>query len=153
MEQVRVFETGATRDTDGGKLDYDGFLSPLVLQRYAQYMHKHRVQPDGKLRDSDNWKKGIPTKQYMKSLWRHFFDVWAVLSGFPSHAVEKNLSEALCAVLFNTMGLLHETLKKDMFKGLAGSDGHSNMTRSLDQSPCIDKIMPFVYCQGDNHAR
>ena len=27
----RVFETGATRDTDAGKPDYEGFLSPLVI--------------------------------------------------------------------------------------------------------------------------
>src|SRR5687768_9111242 len=29
---ARTFSTGATRDTDNGKLDYEAFLSPLVLE-------------------------------------------------------------------------------------------------------------------------
>lgn len=103
---VRTFDTGATRDTDEGKLDYEGFLSPLVLERYAQYMHKHRQQSDGTLRDSDNWQKGIPVTQYMKSLWRHFMAVWTgYRKGNPSE-------EDICAMLFNTMGLLHEMLNQ-----------------------------------------
>jgi len=80
-EVIRRFDTGATRDTDEGKLDFEGFLSPLVLERYAQYMNKHRKQSDGKLRDSDNWQKGIPLKAYIKSLWRHFFDLWKIHRG------------------------------------------------------------------------
>ena len=72
MTAVRTFDTGATRDTDDGKLDYEGFISPLVLERFARYMHTHRLQPDGTLRDSDNWQKGIPRDQYIKSAWRHF---------------------------------------------------------------------------------
>lgn len=108
---MREFETGATRDTDEGKLDYEGFLSPLVLHRYATYMHKHMIQADGKLRASDNWQKGIPVTAYMKSLWRHFFDVWALHRGKEWIATESNLEDALCAILFNTMGMLHETLR------------------------------------------
>jgi len=38
MEKVRTFDTGATRDTEDGKLDYEGFLSGRVLKRYAEYM-------------------------------------------------------------------------------------------------------------------
>jgi len=57
---MRTFESGATRDDDGTKLDFDGFLSPQALEAYAKYMHKHRVQSDGKLRASDNWKHGMP---------------------------------------------------------------------------------------------
>ena len=59
---MRNFDTGATRDVDTNKLDFEGFLSPVVLERYAEYMHKNRVQADGNLRDSDNWQKGIPKK-------------------------------------------------------------------------------------------
>jgi hypothetical protein len=66
---MREFETGATRNPEEGKLDYEGFLSPLVLECYAKYMHEHRLQSDGKLRDSDNWQKGIPKEVYMKSGW------------------------------------------------------------------------------------
>jgi hypothetical protein len=105
---MRKFDTGATRDTEAGKLDYEGFLSPLVLERYAQYMDKHRTQPDGGRRDSDNWQKGIPRDAYMKSLWRHFMDVWKLHRGLSASVC---IQEALCAVLFNAMGYLHECLK------------------------------------------
>jgi hypothetical protein len=108
---MREFETGATRDTDEGKLDYEGFLSPLVLKRYAEYMHKHRIQADGKLRASDNWQKGIPVSAYMKSLWRHFFDVWALHRHQDWVSTEMSQEDALCAMLFNVMGMLHETLR------------------------------------------
>jgi len=41
-ERMRTFASGATRDADDHKLDFEGFLSPFVLERYAQYMHKHQ---------------------------------------------------------------------------------------------------------------
>ncbi len=106
---MRTFNTGATRNNDDDKLDYEGFLSPRVLERYAQYLHKNRVQADGKLRDSDNWQKGIPTYAYMKSLWRHFMDVWK----WHRLAVRDRpemMEEALCAVIFNASGYLFELL-------------------------------------------
>ncbi len=105
---MREFETGATRNLDGDKFDYEGFLSPLALERFAQYMHKHRLQEDGKLRASDNWQRGIPVESYMKSMWRHFFDVWKNYRGYPAEADQE---EALCALLFNVMGMLHEIKK------------------------------------------
>ena len=43
-KEMRKFETGATRNLDDGKFDFDGFLSPLTLKRFAEYMHKHRKQ-------------------------------------------------------------------------------------------------------------
>ena len=109
---MREFETGATRDNDDGKFDYEGFLSPIVLKRFAQYMHKHRLQADGQLRASDNWKRGIPFSAYMKSLFRHFMDVWAYHAQ-GAHSVEDldALENALCATLFNVQGYLHELLK------------------------------------------
>lgn len=102
---MRTFETGATRDSDEGKLDYEGFIDPWVLEAYAMYMHKHRIQADGQLRDSDNWQKGMPKEQYMKSLLRHVIDVWQ------KHRIgdaDVEMDEALCAVIFNAMGYLHE---------------------------------------------
>lgn len=98
----RVFETGATRDSDADKYDYEGFLSPGVLERFAEYMHKHRRQVDGSLRDSDNWQKGIPREQYMKSMWRHFMAVWS------GHRCDQVSDEDLCALMFNVMGYLFE---------------------------------------------
>lgn len=104
----RTFETGATRDTDTGKLDFEGFLSPAVVQRYGEYMHTCRILPDGTLRDSDNWQQGIPLAVYMKSKWRHFLETWTLhRKGVHGKAIE----DALCAELFNTMGMLHEELK------------------------------------------
>ena len=106
--EIRTFETGATRDSVVGKNDYEGFLSPLVLVCYGKYMTKHREQTNGQLRDSDNWQKGIPPDQYIKSAFRHFIDWWLEHRG---HKSIDGLEDALCALLFNTMGYLHETLK------------------------------------------
>ena len=106
--KTRQFNSGATRDTDEGKYDYDGFYSPLVVERFGQYMNKHREQSDGNLRDSDNWQKGIPMTAYMKSGWRHFIDWWKEHRGYTT---KDGLEEALCALLFNVQGYLHEHLK------------------------------------------
>jgi hypothetical protein len=105
---MREFSTGATRDDDTEKLDYEGFLSPLVLRRYAEYMHKHRFQADGKMRAADNWQKGIPPEAYMKSLWRHFMDAWMIWR--TSVAKGPIWEEVLCAILFNVQGLLFATM-------------------------------------------
>jgi len=106
---TRSFESGATGDADAGKLDYEGFYSPLVMLRYAQFMHKHRLQSDGKQRDSDNWQKGIPRAQYVKSLLRHVHAVWFRHRKCATEDTEP-LDEALCAVIFNASGLLLEVL-------------------------------------------
>lgn len=107
--KIRQFDTGATRDVETDKLDYEGFLSPIVLERYAQYMHKHRLQPDGSMRDSDNWQKGIPKNVYMKSGSRHYMDWWKEHRGYKSR---DGVEDALCALIFNAMGYLFETLKE-----------------------------------------
>jgi hypothetical protein len=107
---VRLFMSGATRSPELEKFDYEGFLSPLALERYAAYMHKHRKQADGALRASDNWQKGIPKASYMQSMWRHFIDVWKQHRGLPTNQPQE---ENLCALLFNVMGLLHEQCRGD----------------------------------------
>lgn len=106
---MRTFDTGATRDTDATKPDYEGFLSPLVVERFGEYMHKHRVQPDGTLRDSDNWQKGMPLDAYIKSGFRHFMDWWHGHRG--NGRAREGLEDALCALLFNLQGYLHEMIK------------------------------------------
>jgi len=109
---VRHYDTGATRDTDAGKLDYHGFVSFTALERFAQYMHQHRKQADGHLRDSDNWKKGIPREDYVKSLTRHVVDfVLADERGDFDQA-----EELACAIWFNTQGYLHECLRVNSSK-------------------------------------
>ena len=121
---MRKFTTGSTRDTDTTKLDYRGFFSPQVLRRRAEYMHEHRTQADGQVRDSDNWKKGIPRKVYLSSLIRHVHalherlewvqpsatnaDPLAQRQGEPP--TSKEIEGLLCAVMFNAEGLLHERL-------------------------------------------
>jgi hypothetical protein len=107
-EKLRTFETGATRDIEDGKLDFEAFLSPLVLKRYAEYMHQCRIQSDGNLRDGDNWQKGIPLDAYIKSGWRHFFAWWF------KHRNGGDPTQDLCALLFNVMGFLHELEKKNV---------------------------------------
>ncbi len=108
---MRTFDTGATRNTEEGKLDYEGFLSPSALKRYAEYLNKHRLQADGKLRDSDNWQKGIPITVYMKSMFRHFMDAWSLHRNPAGLYDVDELPDALCAVIFNAMGYLHEITK------------------------------------------
>lgn len=109
VNKIREFETGATRDTDEGKLDYEGFLAPAVLERYAQYMHRHRQQSDGTFRASDNWQKGMPQEQYLKSLIRHVVEFWKInRSKVP---IDGDPQEIACAIMFNIMGWLYEDLK------------------------------------------
>jgi hypothetical protein len=109
---MRIFETGGTRDDDTHKLDYEGFLSPEVLKRFAEYMNSNRVQADGALRASDNWQRGMPKDAYMKSGWRHFLDWWSLHRNIDN---EVELEDAICAVIFNAQGYLYELLqeKKD----------------------------------------
>lgn len=109
MGEIRVFESGATRDGDTWKYDYEGFLSPLALERYGQYMHQNRFQTDGNMRESDNWQRSIPLPVYMKSLLRHVMEVWLIHRGYRD---KSGLENSLAAVMFNTMGYLHEHLKE-----------------------------------------
>jgi len=109
---MRTFETGATRDSAAGKPEPWGFMSALAESRFCEYMSKHRAQPDGTLRDSNNWKQGIPLDVYAHSLSRHVLDLRLILEGYPGRAVEGDVEEVLCAVLFNVQGMLHETVKK-----------------------------------------
>lgn len=114
--EVRQFTTGATRNLDNNKLDYEGFLSPLAVHAFARYMHKHRKQKDGTLRASDNWQKGIPDDVYVKSAFRHFMDVWSMHHGIdmisPDDGEPVTMEDALCALLFNVQGMLHELIKR-----------------------------------------
>lgn len=108
--KIRTFSTGATRNTDENKLDYEGFLSPEVLRIFAIYMHRNRRQADGGWRDSDNWQKGIPKDAYMKSLWRHFHDMWIAHRRGGQGSPEQ--VEALCAMMFNVQGYLYELIQE-----------------------------------------
>ena len=110
-DTMRQFGTGATRNSEEGKYDYEGFYSPLVMERYSQYMNKHRKQADGKLRDSDNWQKLFGEKHLevcMKSAFRHFMDWWKQHRGYKG---QDTLEDSICALLFNTQAYLFKILK------------------------------------------
>jgi hypothetical protein len=110
LNEKRTFSTGANRNSDKGKLDFEGYLSPIVLKIFGEYMEKHSHLEDGTQRESDNWQKGMPMSTYMKSGWRHFFDWWMEHRGYKSR---DGVDEALCGLIFNTMGYLHELHKTD----------------------------------------
>ena len=103
-QTARKFATGATRSDDSTKPNYIGYLSPLVIKRFGQYMWDHQY---GGQRAADNWKKGITKQAYIESMFRHFVDIWDVhdAGGTPSE-------ESLCALLFNVQGFLHEQLRE-----------------------------------------
>lgn len=122
---MRSFDTGATRNLEEGKPDYEGFLSPLVMVAFGRYMNLNRVLPDGAKRDSDNWQLGIPMDAYMKSGWRHMIDLWLHHRNYPNLARE-GVVFACCAVLFNIQGYLHEYLKK-----------HPNALDSVEAKPDV----------------
>ena len=106
---MRKFSTGAMRDEEKDKYDYEGFLSPVVLERFGKYMHSHRKMKNGKMRDSDNWQLGITKEAYIKSGLRHTIDWWLNHRG---HDAREDIENTLCAVIFNASGYLFEILKK-----------------------------------------
>lgn len=115
-EHKRVFSSGANRDTDVGKVDYEGCLSPLCLESFAKYMLRHSKLKDGSTRSSDNWQKGFPNKVIAKSLLRHSVDLWFLHRGYKrydkddGHPLTKE--EVLCAIIFNAQAYLLKVLKK-----------------------------------------
>lgn len=121
--KLRKFGSGAIRDTNIGKLEYSGFLDPLVLKEFANYMNKHRNLPDGSIRGSSNW-KGLFGENHesicFDSLLRHIMDAWFIVEGYPEESREP-LIEALCAILFNTQAWLYKVLldkKKNKFEDI-----------------------------------
>jgi hypothetical protein len=113
------FESGATRTPEDGKLSYLRALSPEVQRRYVQYLNKHR-QTAGGLRDFDNWKRGIPKDRYMESLLRHVWDAWLVYLGYEPSDKSYDLVDLLCAIRFNTDGMLFELLANERREKLEG---------------------------------
>jgi len=125
-EKTREFDTGANRNSEEGKLDYEGFLSDLVLYRYAQYLHKHRMLEDGTLRDSDNWQKGMPLPVYMKSAFRHFMSWWSLhrMINRGRYPNQELLEDAICGLIFNASGYLHEQLVEPREQLVEPQEGH-----------------------------
>lgn len=106
---IREFKTGANRNNNTDKRDIEGFISPIVLKIYSDYMHENRFLVDGTFRDSDNWQKGIPNDVYYKCMIRHVNDLWLSHRGYKSR---HNFIDSACAVMFNVMGLIYEYVKE-----------------------------------------
>ena len=122
--ETRTFAGGATRDTSKGKLDYEGFLSPIVLERYARYLDKHCVQSNGELRESDNWQKMFGEKHFdvcMKSACRHFIDWWAQHRGYKG---QEDITDNICALIFNAMAYLYK-IESDIHNGKRNSNNQT----------------------------
>ncbi len=119
---IRTFASGATRNLDHNKLDYEGFNCPAAQRAFAEYMHTHRKQADGTMRAGDNWQKSIPVVEYMKSIKRHTQDLHLLHRGWnvtrPEDGIDllpttENKIELLCAIWFNVQGMIHELLKEE----------------------------------------
>ncbi len=150
---MRTYAGGATRDDGENKPEFAGFLSPIVLRRFATYMLKHQMQADGKKRSADNWKKGIPRRDYLESLYRHFFDVWGtVTEDDDKHLIltEKGLEEALCAMLFNVQGLLREVLLGRDSEDIKG-DVHCVCPVVMDKHGFTREFLED--CKVEDHAK
>jgi len=108
---MKKYETGATRNKRDHKYEIGKFISPVALSMYSQYMHGHRVQADGTLRDGDNWQKGIPSEDCGESLLRHSRSADAILKGFrvidPDTGEPETILRATCGAMFNSICILH----------------------------------------------
>lgn len=106
---MREYKSGATRDDAEHKIDPEGYLSPLVIKAFSEYMLRHQKTAKG-MRGSDNWQGLFGEEHYdvcAKSMWRHFLDFWMFHRGYKGR---DDMEEALCAILFNSMAYLHKYL-------------------------------------------
>lgn len=140
---MRTFESGATRDDDSDKIDYEAYLSPLVIQRFGEYMLQHSTLPDGSKRSGDNWQHGFGLDVTLKSLWRHHVDVWSLHRSEQQHTIE--MEEALCAVLFNAAAYLHQLLSDDPIDAEIAADAafYRRMQAELQSFGVCGQTAPF----------
>lgn len=109
---MRKTSTGGTRSNDEGKIDYR-HLSAVYERMWCEYMHEHRIQEDGNLRDADNYKKGLEFEWYLKSLLGHIQDLKLLMEGVgvAENGKPKDFFEAVMAIAFNLQGLVIETMR------------------------------------------
>ena len=105
----RVFESGASRNSDKGKLQKDLFLDAKVIHEYCKFMHKNRKTDSGTIREGDNWKKGIPVPALMASMVRHVEDVKLHHQGYHD-STEETYLDSIFGAIFNLMGLAHDEI-------------------------------------------
>jgi len=106
QSSMKKFNSGATRTSEPLE-DPEGFLSPAVIIEFNRYMAHHRTQADGEVRRADNWQRGMSKARYMRSMWRHFLDVW---NYWRIPRVGDAILDSLCALMFNVHGMMLEVL-------------------------------------------
>lgn len=99
--RIRNFKTGAVRDMDDDKENYVECFSFTAWRRFAKYMKTQE-----KKYPPDNWRKGIPVKEYEKSLMRHLQKYFA--NKYECAELELEIDH-LGAAMFNLQGIMHET--------------------------------------------
>ncbi len=91
MEEKRIFDSGAQRDSNENKIRPD-LISPLMLKALG------RVLADGaKHYGERNWEKGIPNEVFKESAARHYLS-WMNNETDEDHAAK---------LIFNIMGWIH----------------------------------------------
>lgn len=111
FDRKRKFVSGADRSSDLGKLHFERALSPLVLERFARFMLEHNA-PKG--RREDQWQLGFPMESWVDSGYRHYHAWWKLHRGwdaFDEKGQPIDIEEALCGLLFNVQGYLHQLLE------------------------------------------
>ncbi len=112
------FETGAVRDTAGGKSRPD-LVSPFAMMRLGEWLRLGAEKYNDR-----NWEKGIPLSRSTASLYRHLL-AWQMGDTDEDH---------LAAIMCNAMFLLHT---KDMIEcGLLPDE--------LDDMPCYLPVVQSV---------
>jgi hypothetical protein len=122
----------------------EGFTHPMVEKQFAKYMNMNRLQSDGQLRDSDNWQKGIPQDAYIKSLKRHYDEMWQNHRGYHEEG-EAGIIAALCGIIFNAKGYLLEYLKYHDFK-LQDFDGTEPTPEMKRRQDTVEPVVNELKC-------
>ena len=97
--KITKFTSGAIRDSQTGKPDFTETISWTAHHRFAVYMTGKKEKYG-----AGNFKKGIPTDSYEKSLIRH-------LDKYMRNKYENGQDEPnedhLAAIRFNVDGIMH----------------------------------------------
>lgn len=107
---MKIFGTGAVRDSQEGKADFVETISFTAHERFARYMTSKKEKYG-----SGNFKKGIPIDSYERSLLRH---VDKYFRNKYENGNDETEEDHLAAMRFNIDGIMHEeerisTLKEE----------------------------------------
>lgn len=106
-DNITQFNTGAIRDTQDGKLDFVETMAWMAIAEYSKYMTAKKAKYG-----SGNFHKGIPVESYQASLMRHIVKYLCIAECRQRGVIPPAWMEAhedhLCAVIFNTLGIIYE---------------------------------------------